>query len=268
MALPEQPGSGPPIGGGYRLIRQIGRGAFGEVWHAEAPSGGAVAIKISCRPINDPITQRELDALGLVKNLRHPFLLQTHSYHQQKDQLFIVMELADGSLVDRLKECQAATQAGIPPQELGRYILEAAEALDCLHENGIQHRDIKPQSILFFRRHAKVGGLGLASIPRGAATNSGTPLYLAPEIWRGKISEHSDQYALAMTYAEMRLARRVFTGTQMMEVMIDHLGRQPAFPELPVAEALVLTRALFKDPAQRFSSCLAFAEALAAALGM
>jgi formylglycine-generating enzyme required for sulfatase activity len=212
--------------------------------------------------------RREKQSLDLIKNLRHPFLLQTHSYHQKEDRLFIVMELADGSLRDRLKECHKAGQGGVPPQELVRSITEAAEALDFLHENHIMHRDIKPENILLLKRHAKVADFGLARMQEGSRMgtekNSGTPLYMAPEIWKGKVSQHSDQYSLALTYAEMRLARRVFTGTQMMEVMIDHLERQPEFPDLPPAEATVLIRALAKDPAQRFPSCLAFAEALRA----
>jgi formylglycine-generating enzyme required for sulfatase activity len=260
-----------PIAGGIKLLKRIGTGGFGEVWRAEAQGGVLVAVKIVLRPMDHSEAKREKDSLDLIKNLRHPFLLQTHSYHQQDDRLFIIMELADGSLRDRLKECQKAGQAAVPPQELVPTIAEAAEALDFLHENSVMHRDIKPENILLVRRHAKVADFGLARMQEGSkmgtATNSGTPLYMPPEIWKGKVTQHSDQYSLALTYAESRLGRRVFTGTDMMQVMIDHLERQPEFPELPPTEATVLLRALAKDPAQRFPSCLAFAEALRASFG-
>jgi serine/threonine protein kinase len=258
------------LGGSFRPLKRLGTGGFGEVWRAEAPGGIEVALKIVFRPLEHAEAQRELHSLELIKKLRHPFLLQTQSFHQVQDRLYIVMELADGSLRDRLKECHRDGHSGIPAKELVQYFLEAGEALDYLHENHVQHRDVKPENILLIGRHAKVADFGLAKLQEGSqmntATGSGTPLYMAPEIWRGRVSQHSDQYSLALTYAELRLARRVFASTDMMQVMVDHLEKTPEFPDLPAAEAQVLLQALAKDPEQRFPSCLAFAQALQAAV--
>src|SRR5262249_37459863 len=147
---------------GYQLMERIGRGAFGDVYRALAPGGVVVAVKRMFRSIDDETSQRERQALEKIRDLRHPFLLQTHSFRAFEDRLVIVMELADGSLEDRLKECRAAGLPGIPEEELLRYFTEAAEALDYLHQQKLSHRDIKPQNLLHLQGHAKVADFGIA----------------------------------------------------------------------------------------------------------
>ena len=167
MSPPEP--SGPklsqPLEGsqGYQFLERIGKGQFGEVYRALAPGGVVVAIKRIFRSLNDESSQtRELKALHKLRELRHPFLLQIHNFQAFEDRLLIVMELADGSLEDRLKECQAAGRSGIPVEELLRYFMEAAEALDFLQQQKLSHRDIKPQNLLHLKGHAKVADFGIA----------------------------------------------------------------------------------------------------------
>lgn len=251
-----------PIGGGYRLLKRIGAGSFGEVWSAEAPGGVAAAVKIITRPLDHQEAQRELQSLELIKGLRHPFLLQTQAYASLEDRLMIVMELADGSLQDRLKQCRQQGLPGIPLPELLTIFREACEALDFLHAHHVQHRDIKPANILLLQGHAKVADFGLARLQEGrqsvTATSSGTPTYMAPEIWRGKVNPSSDQYSLAITYAELRLNRRLFTGKDMIALMYQHMQETPDLSPLPEAEQRVIHRAIAKQPEDRYPSCLDF----------
>ncbi len=260
-----------PVGGGYLLIERIGCGGFGEVWLAEAPGGIRVAVKIIYRPLSHEESQRELQALELIKQLRHPFLLQTQAYWSQEDRLLIVMELAEGSLRDRLNRCRQENQTGIPVAELVSYFREAAEALDYLHAKDVLHRDIKPENILLLERHAKVADFGLVRLQESqrsvSVSGSGTPAYMGPEVWRGKANKFSDQYSLACTYVEMRLGRRPFTSREMAEIMFDHLEHMPELEPLAGAEQQVLFQALHKDSNQRYASCTAFVQALEEAVG-
>jgi serine/threonine protein kinase/formylglycine-generating enzyme required for sulfatase activity len=255
-----------PAGIGYKLLHRIGAGGFGEVWKAEAPGGVLAAIKIIFWPIEHEASQRELEALELIKGLRHHFLLRTHAFWPQQDRLYIAMDLADGSLRDRLKQCRAQGLQSVPLQELLGYFRESAEALDYLHSRNVLHRDVKPENILLSEGHVRLADFGLARVHSTlrmmSATGSGTPLYMAPEVWREKVSRHSDQYSLAVTYVELRLGRRIFSGESLGPLMFAHLQETPDLAPLDEAEQQVLLRALAKTPEERYPNCQEFVEHL------
>lgn len=254
----------------YKLIRLIGYGNFGEVYEAEAPGGVRVAIKRIMRTMDSPAGKGEFAALEAMKTLSHPFLLQTQAYWVYRDQLIIVMELAEGSLDDRLAHYRQQGQSGIPLPELIPYFLQCAEALDYLHSLNVSHRDIKPQNLLYLKGYAKVADFGLARVHRHTQTTvgqlMGTPMYMAPEAWGMKISLRSDQYSLAATYVTARLGRGMFPSELVYELAMYHLEQPPNLNPLPAKEQEVLKRALAKNPDDRFPSCRAFIEALAEAV--
>jgi serine/threonine protein kinase/formylglycine-generating enzyme required for sulfatase activity len=272
---PPRPGSSPqvrPVGSGYTLQERIGAGQFGEVFRALAPGGvKVVAVKRIYRPLDDLSSQRELQALELLRALSHTYLLQVHaSWLDDRGQLHIAMELAEGSLSERLQECQEGGMKGIPVGELLAYFAEAAEALDYLHQKDVVHRDIKPANLLrSVWGHAKVADFGLARLVEGSlaeGTFCGSLLYMAPEVWQHKVSPHSDQYSLAVTYAELRLGRRIYSGKNQFELNVQHLQQAADLEGLGEAEQQVLRKALACEPDQRYPNCRAFVAALAKAL--
>ena len=253
----------------YKLVRLLGHGMFGEVYEAVAPGGFRVAIKKMLRHVDHPATQQELSALEAIKSVSHPFLLQTQAFWIHQGHVYIVMELAEGTLGDRIKECKKQGLPGIPPEELLPYFEQAAEALDYLHGQNLSHRDVKPQNLLHLKGYCKVADFGLVRVHEHtitAANVGGTPAYMAPEAWDRQVSFRSDQYSLAATYVEARLGRKLFDSQAIHELCQQHKLETPKLSELPKAEQAVLLRALAKKPGQRFPNCKAFAKALREAI--
>lgn len=257
----------------YKLGRMLGRGGFGKVYLADAPGGVPVAIKIvEARRDDNEAAGRELSALEVIKTLRHPYLLSTHAFYSEEEQLAIVMELADGSLRDELEKSRKVGKGGLPPDVLVRYMIEAGEAIDYLHDKKMTHRDIKPENILLLAGHAKVADFGLVRVvqenrAQASVSLTGTLAYMAPEVFRGHTHKNSDQYALALTYLELRFGERFVTTTDLVEAMLRHVEHEPDLSRAEPHEQKVIKRALAKDPEQRFGSCTEMARALAEGFG-
>ncbi|MCE9560821.1 MAG: protein kinase [Planctomycetes bacterium] len=257
---------------GYRLETRLGAGGFGEVWKAKAPGGLPVALKFV--RLGHRVGDTERHALTIMKEVRHPNLLAVVGSWEIDSHLIIAMELADRSLLNRLKEAKAEGLSGIPRDELLGYMADAARGLDHLHTPhlfpgepepvGLQHRDVKPHNLLLSGGGVKVGDFGLVRILRHAMTahsGSMTYAYAAPEFFADRTSNQSDQYSLAVTYCELRGGRLPFAGTAA-QLMRAHLEQAPDLAMLPAEEREVVKRALAKNPADRWPSCAAFVEAL------
>jgi serine/threonine protein kinase len=283
--LSRQPGLEPIPG--FRLSNRLGRGGFGEVWKATAPGGTQVALKFI--PLAGKHGLKEFRGLQIVKNIRHANLLPliaiwliderggvvgeesaNRAVSVSPDEIVIAMSLGDKSLSDRLKECKQAGQVGIPARELLDYLEDAAKAIDFLnrpqHDLGegegrgpIIHGDIKPQNILIVGSSAQVCDFGLARMLADAESSltGVTPAYASPEqLTDGRAGRASDQYALAITYHELRTGRLPFAGSVTAAAMVmAHLDGKLELDALPVAEQRVIRRATAREPQKRYPSC-------------
>src|SRR5262249_42331051 len=149
-------------------------------------------------------------------------------------------------------------------------IRDAAEALDhMIQKHNLQHLDIKPRNLFLVSDRVKVADFGLVKHleRQSGSLASVTPLYAAPETFGGKISEHSDQYSLAIVYQEMLTGQRPYNGKNARQLAMQHTKEEPELRALPELERAVVARALAKDPNKRFPNCLAFVRALYMARG-
>lgn len=242
----------------YVLIRKLGAGAFGKVWHAHGPGGLDVALKFIPR-----VRPQELRSLDETRKIRHPNLVSLFDAWFKEDCLILAMELCDRSLQEQLAAALHQNLPGIRPKELLSYMSDAANGLDALNQQA-QHRDVKPANLLLLNSGVKVADFGLAKIlEHTVASNSGagTVAYMAPECFKGKIAQQSDQYSLAVTYYHLRTGNLLFKGDQA-QMMYAHLELEPDLSKLWPGEAAVVARALSKEPGKRWSNCKTFVDEL------
>src|SRR6476660_8204153 len=254
---------------GYRLIERLGSGGYGEVWRAEAPGGLTKAIKFVFGRHDEKRASIELRALDHVRGVRHPFLLSLERIEVVDGRLLVVTEMADASVKDRFDICRRDGLRGIPRDELIGYMRDTADALDFMSEtHALQHLDIQPENLLLLAGHVKVADFGLVKNMRqsqASLVGGMTPLYAAPEVFRGTPSRYSDQYSLAIVYQEMLTGTIPFAGCNSAELTLQHLNDEPDISVLALGDRYAVSRALSKDPQHRYANCREFVETLAKA---
>ncbi|WP_158261341.1 MULTISPECIES: WD40 repeat domain-containing serine/threonine protein kinase [Pirellulaceae] len=198
---------------------------------------------------------------------------QTQTLHNPQ-YLVVSMTLAEGSLDERLK---SFTEGGIPRDQLMDYMVQAARGIDFLNSPvhdvggtkvGIQHRDIKPANLLFAGDSVLVGDFGVAGAfgeyDTEATSVVGSLCYMSPESIKRIPSSSSDQYALAITYYQLRTGTLPFEPTVSFAELVDiHVRGKLQFPLVSDHERAVLGKATATDPKQRYKNCVEFAKSLA-----
>jgi len=173
--------------GQYRIVERIGSGGMATVFKASQPSLDryvAVQVLPPHHARDQVFVKRFKQEARSVAKLTHPNIVQIHDFGGQEDLkiTYIVMEYVDGgTLKDRLKRA-------LPVSEAVGFIIQAAEALECAHRNGIIHRDVKPANMLLRKDgHLLLSDFGIAKILEGTTnltrvgTGIGTPQYMSPE---------------------------------------------------------------------------------------
>jgi serine/threonine protein kinase len=259
--------------GRYKIVRELGRGAMGVVYHAIDPNiGRPVAIKtIQFSSVRKPEEQerlrerlfREARSAGM---LSHPGIVTIYDVEQQGDLAYIAMEYVDGPTLDQML---SATEAVTAEQMFG-ILGQTAVALDYAHLKGIVHRDIKPANIMIAADgSAKITDFGIAKITASenlTMTGSivGTPHYMSPEQVQGKqLDGRSDQFSLAVIAFEMLTGEKPYTGEHLTTVVYKIVAEEPVPPHrlnptLGPAIENALRKAMAKRPEARYRNCQEF----------
>src|ERR1022692_4278010 len=268
--------------GRYKIVRELGRGAMGVVYHAIDPNiGRPVAIKTiyfgGTRKPEEIDRQRErlfreARSAGM---LSHPGIVTIYDVEQQGDLAYIAMEYVDGPTLDQvLSEAEP-----LNAERMFGILAQTGVALDYAHSKGIVHRDIKPANIMLSADGtAKIADFGIAKITAAenlTMTGSivGTPHYMSPEQVQGQpVDGRSDQFSLAVIAYEMLTGEKPYTGEHLTTVVYKIVAEEPVpphrlNPSLSTGIENVLRKALAKKADGRYRNCQDFIQSLEKACG-
>ncbi len=261
------------LAGRYQLQRALGQGAIGQVWLAwDAQAQRTVAIK-TIQIGRIPNAEHLMDTLGrfqrevaAANKLQHPNIVTSYDSGRTADELYLVMELADGSALNELMEQRYLQGQGQwPVADVLTIAGQVCAGLSAAHAADIIHRDIKPSNLMVGRQqHVKIIDFGMAlllddSSPRltrqGQAV--GTLAYIPPEQIDGAaVDGRTDMYSLGCVMYEMLAGQRPFNAETPEALMIQHLYHQPpplrAFrPDLDPELLALVEQMLAKEKAAR-----------------
>jgi eukaryotic-like serine/threonine-protein kinase len=263
--------------GHYRLVSQIGRGGFAEVYLGEhIHLGTTAAIKVlDSSFINPDETELFLREARTIANLQHPNILRildfgiSDSIGRGESHIpYLVMDYAPhGTLRQRHPQ---GTQ--VPLATVQSYVKQVAAALQWAHDHKVIHRDVKPENLLVGRSgEILLSDFGIALISQSSRYQStrdmaGTVAYMAPEQINAHPRPESDQYSLGIVVYEWLSGDRPFHGS-FTEIAVKHSVVPPPsllekVPTLSPAVEQAVMRALAKDPKERFTRVIDFAQTL------
>jgi hypothetical protein len=250
MKFTHAPGDRPLEG--YTIKHGVGRGGFGEVYHAVSDGGKEVALKLVQRNL-----EVELRGVGQCLNLKHPNLVALFDVRRAENgDNWVVMEYVAGESLDQVI---ARHPQGMPLDGVLAWLRGIGAGVAHLHQQGIAHRDLKPGNLFAESGTVKVGDYGLskfisASRRSGQTGSVGTVHYMAPEVVNGRYGKEVDLYALGVILYEMLTGRVPFDGQSPGEILMKHLTAWPDLNAVPLAFRPIVARLLEKDPQRRYPS--------------
>ncbi len=258
--------------GNYRLIRFLGSGGFADVYLGEhVYLNTQAAIKVLQTRLAEDEQEHFLHEARIVARLVHPHIVRVLEFGVEAAVPFLVMDYApNGTLRSRLPG-----NVPLEPLDVLPYVKQVAEALDYAHTQHLVHRDVKPENMLLGHDdEVLLSDFGIALLAQSARFQRtqevvGTASYMAPEQIQGKAQPASDQYALGVVLYEWLSGSLPFHGS-FTELCSQHLYAPPPplhekVPGISPAIEAVVEKALSKEPASRYPSVQALAEAFAEA---
>ncbi len=269
------------LGDRYRLEEEIGRGGMAIVYRArDLRHERYVAFKVLLPEVAAAVgPDRFLREVELAAGLTHPSILPVFDSGQVDDLLYYVMPYVDGESVrDRIDH-----DGLFPLTEALQIVREVADGLDFAHRHGVVHRDVKPGNVLLTEGHSYIADFGVA-LPIGPEAEEhltrtglaiGTPAYMSPEQASGErtIDGRSDVYGLGCVLYEMLSGSLPFEGPTPQSILVRRLTEDAApirtlRREVPPNIEQALTRAMARDPDDRYATAAEFKDALAPEAGV
>jgi serine/threonine protein kinase len=279
---------GTLLSGRFRVDALLGRGGMGAVYSAtDLALERLVAVKVlapSAGVAGDApqeLRARFFREARVAAQLDHPNIVPVLHFDIDGPLAYLVMPLlTGGTLAKRLRPRQP-----IDPPTIALWLHQMAAALDFAHQRAqpIVHRDVKPGNLLFHEDgRLCLADFGIARVVAGGESGEaahltrtgmvlGSLAYMAPEQINGRAVPASDQYSTAIVVYEALTGILPFEASDNYGLIIQHSSAMPAppsehLPGLPGGVNAVLLRALAKQPAERFPTVGAFAEAFEASL--
>ena len=263
--------------GPYEVLDAIGAGGMGEVYKAlDTRLERTVAIKVLPDHLSkdEEARQRFEREAKTISSLSHPHICSLYDVGSQDGVEYLVMEYLEGeTLTDRLGK------GLLPAEQLLRFAIEIADALEKAHRQGIIHRDLKPANVMLTKSGVKLLDFGLAKAVAPAKPDSaltalptvtpnltqagtilGTFQYMAPEQLEGKEADaRTDIFAFGAVLYEMATGRKAFEGKSQASLIGSILRDEPAAisvvqPMTPPALDRVVKTCLAKDPEDRWQT--------------
>jgi serine/threonine-protein kinase len=280
--------AGKTLQGRYQIVKKVGEGGMSFVYLAtDVATRERYAIKVLSAALSQDANAmarlRREASLGM--RLAHPNVCHIIRLGETEDGLvYVVMPFVEGEvLADRTNRL-----GRIPLDEAARLMRDICTGLNVAHELKIVHRDLKPENIMVSTQadgteYAVVMDFGLAKERRAGAELQkltatgiilGTPEFMSPEQLRGRpLDARTDIYSLGLMIYEMLTGKLPFQGRTQQEMMIARLRNDPIplrkmRPELEFSEAIerVLSKAMERNPDDRFANTIEFADAFIAAV--
>lgn len=245
----------------FRLLRVVGKGAFGKVRIVERKDTGLTfALKyirkdevIRSESVRNIIRERRM-----LEHLNHPFICNLRYSFQDIEYMYLVVDLMNGGDLRFHISRKTFTEEAVR-----FWIAELGCALRYIHKQGIIHRDVKPDNVLLDSEgHIHLADFNVASdfVPGKPLTSkSGTLAYLAPEVYQGKgYSSGADWWSLGVLFYECIYNKRPFEGSTQTTLAAQISQASPKFPvtsppvSMPCLHAI--SSALEEDPAKRMGS--------------
>ena len=264
------------VGTQYLVDAEIGRGGMAVVYRAtDLRLNRRVAIKVLPPELafNADVRERFLREAQTAAQLSHPGIVPIYTVDEREGIVYFVMALVDGeSLAERLSR-----EPRLPIAEARRILGAVADALAYAHEQGVVHRDVKPDNIMLERTNGRplVTDFGIARAAQGdtrltvTGVAIGTPAYMSPEQALGEreLDGRSDIYSLGVIGYQLLAGETPFKASNTPAMLVKHVSETPRplallRPDTPAGLAHAISRSMAKKPEERWPNAAAFHDAL------